>query len=233
MKFLKILIVDDEFKILEVLKAYLEKEGYEVITALNGIEALEKYKNEYPDLILLDLMLPDICGEDICKRIREESNVPIIMITAKVEDGNVINGLDMGADDYISKPFNVKQVVARVKALLRRTYISKANNDNILVFDNGKLKIDEEKREVIVRGKEIILTTTEFCILQVLAKNPKRLFTRDELIAKTLGDENDSYDRVIDSHIKNLRQKIEENTKKPEFIITVYGMGYKFEGKNT
>ncbi|MEG0297459.1 MAG: response regulator transcription factor [Clostridium sp.] len=233
MKFLKILIVDDEFKILEVLKAYLEKEGYEVITALNGIEALEKYKNEYPDLILLDLMLPDICGEDICKRIREESNVPIIMITAKVEDGNVINGLDMGADDYISKPFNVKQVVARVKALLRRTYIAKANNDNILVFDNGKLKIDEEKREVIVRGKEIILTTTEFCILQVLAKNPKRLFTRDELIAKTLGDENDSYDRVIDSHIKNLRQKIEENTKKPEFIITVYGMGYKFEGKNT
>lgn len=233
MKYLKILIVDDEYKILEVLKAYLEKEGYEVITSLNGIDALDKYKNEYPDLILLDLMLPDICGEDLCKKIREESNVPIIMITAKIEEGNVINGLDMGADDYISKPFNVKQVVARVKALLRRTYITKNNKDDILVFNNGKLKIDEEKRDVIVRGKEIILTNTEFCILQVLVNNPRRLFTRDELIAKTLGDENESYDRVIDSHIKNLRQKIEENTKKPEFIITVYGMGYKFEGKNT
>lgn len=225
---MKVLIVDDELKILEVLKAYLEKEGYEVITTTNGGEALELFYIESPDIMLIDLMLPKLSGEDLCRAIRKKSRVPIIMITAKTEEDDEINGLEIGADDYITKPFSTKQVVARVKALLRRSY---EEEKSIITFNNNNLKIDLDKKIVSINNKEISLTATEFNLLEVFVKSPKRIFTRDDLIIKVLGYENDSLDRVIDSHIKNLRQKIEMDSKKPQFIITVYGMGYRFEGK--
>lgn len=229
---MKILVVDDEPKIVEVLKAYLEKESYEVITSYGGNEALNIFRKESPDLILLDLMLPDISGEELCKIIRLESKVPIIMITAKTEEESELEGLNIGADDYITKPFSAKQVVARVKALIRRSY-DELNSSSSWNFNNGELIINIDTREVIVRGKQVILTTTEFNLLTTLAKHPKRLFTRDDLIALALRDESECYDRVVDSHIKNLRQKIELNSKNPKVIITVYGVGYKFDGKKS
>lgn len=229
---MKILVVDDEPKIVEVLKAYLEKESYEVITSYGGNEALNIFRKESPDLILLDLMLPDISGEELCKIIRLESKVPIIMITAKTEEESELEGLNIGADDYITKPFSAKQVVARVKALIRRSY-DELNSSSSWNFNNGELIINIDTREVIVRGKQVILTTTEFNLLTTLAKYPKRLFTRDDLISLALRDESECYDRVVDSHIKNLRQKIEFNSKNPEVIITVYGVGYKFDGKKS
>lgn len=229
---IKILVVDDEHKIVEVLKAYLEKESYEVITSYGGNEALNIFKTESPDLILLDLMLPDISGEELCKTIRLDSKVPIIMITAKTEEEAELEGLNIGADDYITKPFSAKQVVARVKALIRRSYDELVSN-NIWNFNNSELIMNIDTREVIVRGQEVILTTTEFNLLITLAKYPKRLFSRDDLISLALRDESECYDRVVDSHIKNLRQKIEFNSKNPEIIMTVYGVGYKFDGKKS
>ena len=230
---LKILIVDDEIKIVEVLKAYLEKENYEVVTSYNGNEALNMFKSESPDLILLDLMLPDISGEELCKIIREDSKVPIIMITAKSEEEAELEGLNIGADDYIIKPFSAKQVVARVKALIRRTYYELSTNSSILSFNEDSLFINLDTREVKAQGEDVVLTATEFNLLTTLAKYPKRLFSRDDLISLALKDESECYDRVIDSHIKNLRQKIEYNSKKPEIIVTVYGVGYKFNGKKS
>lgn len=230
---MKILIVDDEPKIVEVLKAYLEKENYEILTSYDGNEALNIFRKESPDLILLDLMLPDILGEELCKIIREESKVPIIMITAKSEEESELQGLDIGADDYIIKPFGAKQVVARVKALIRRSYDELSLNSSVLIFNDGDLSINLDTREVSSHGDEVVLTTTEFKLLATLAKYPRRLFSRDDLISLALGDESECYDRVIDSHIKNLRQKIEYNSKKPEIIVTVYGMGYKFDGKKS
>lgn len=228
---MKILIVDDEPKIVEVLKAYLEKEDYEVLTSYNGNEALNIFRKESVDLILLDLMLPDISGEDLCKIIRADSKVPIIMITAKTQEEEELEGLSIGADDYIIKPFSAKQVVARVKALIRRSYEELSSNNDVWSFNNGELIINLDTREVRANGEDVILTTTEFNLLSTLAKYPKRLFSRDDLIALALRDESECYDRVVDSHIKNLRQKIELNSKKPKIIITVYGMGYKFDGK--
>lgn len=230
---MKILIVDDEPKIVEVLKAYLEKENYEVLTSYDGNEALNIFRKESPNLILLDLMLPDISGEELCKIIREDSKVPIIMITAKSEEESELKGLNIGADDYIIKPFGAKQVVARVKALIRRSYDELSLNSSILTFNDGDLSINFDTREVSAHGEEVVLTTTEFKLLSTLAKYPRRLFSRDDLISLALGDESECYDRVIDSHIKNLRQKIEYNSKKPEIIVTVYGMGYKFDGKKS
>lgn len=229
---MKILVVDDEPKIVEVLKAYLEKENYEVITSYNGNEALNIFRKESPDLILLDLMLPDISGEELCKIIRLDSKVPIIMITAKTEEESELEGLNIGADDYITKPFSAKQVVARVKALIRRSY-DELTSSSTWNFNNGELIINIDTREVIVRGHQVVLTTTEFNLLTTLAKYPKRLFRRDDLISLALRDESECYDRVVDSHIKNLRQKIELNSKSPEIIMTAYGVGYKFDGKKS
>ncbi|WP_300347101.1 response regulator transcription factor [Clostridium sp.] len=227
---MNILLVDDEEKIVEVIEAYLKKEGFEVFSCSNGKDALNIFNNNKIDLILLDLMLPDLSGEEVCKVIREKSCVPIIMITAKTEEDDLLEGFDIGADDYVTKPFSVKQLIARIKALLRRATNCDKEGE-ILVFNDGELKINLETREVWVRGKLITLTSTEFNILMCLSKYPKKIFTRDEIIELVLGDKNDSFDRVIDSHIKNLRSKIEENSRKPKFIMTVYGVGYKFEGK--
>lgn len=224
-----ILIVEDEVKILEVLEAYLKKAGYGVITALNGNEALDKYEQYNPKLIILDLMLPDISGEKICETIRRESDVPIIMLTAKVEEESILNGFSLGTDDYITKPFSPKQVVARVNAILKRTL--NYSQDNILRFNNRNLVLNLDNYEVRKNDNLIELTPSEFKILLTLCESPKKVFTRAELLDRALGDDSDVYDRIIDSHIKNLRSKIEDNSKNPKYIITVHGIGYKFGGE--
>jgi len=224
-----ILIVEDEVKILEVLEAYLKKAGYGVITALNGNEALDKYEQYNPKLIILDLMLPDISGEKICETIRRVSDVPIIMLTAKVEEESILNGFSLGTDDYITKPFSPKQVVARVNAILKRTL--NYSQDNILRFNNRNLVLNLDNYEVRKNDNLIELTPSEFKIFLTLCESPKKVFTRGELLDRALGDDSDVYDRIIDSHIKNLRSKIEDNSKNPKYIITVHGIGYKFGGE--
>lgn len=225
---INILVVEDEYKILEVIEAYLKKEGFNVITCENGKDAILKFKNNKPHLIILDLMLPDISGEEVCKIVRKEGKTPIIMVTAKGQEEHVLNGFSLGCDDYVTKPFSVKQLVARVKALLNRSYNIRSN---ILCFKNGYLKINEETFEVLKDNKKIELTLSEFKILLALSKNPKKVFTREELLLKISEYELDVYDRIIDSHIKNIRGKIEEDRKNPTFILTVRGIGYKFNGE--
>ncbi|KGG80419.1 transcriptional regulator [Caloranaerobacter azorensis H53214] len=220
-----ILLVDDEEQIINVVRAYLEKEGYNVFTAYNGKEALDVFNKESIDFIVLDLMLPDLPGEEVCKKIRLKSEVPILMLTAKVSEGDRINGLDIGADDYMIKPFSPKELVARVRAILRRTCKDFVKAD-IIEFNNGDLIIDINKMEVKKRGELIKLTPKEFKLLIVLAKNLGKVFTREELVDKVLGYDYDGYDRTIDAHIKNLRHKIEDEENK--YIVTVYGVGYKF-----
>ncbi|HAR85766.1 MULTISPECIES: response regulator [Clostridium] len=224
-----ILIVEDEVKILEVLEAYLKKAGYGVITAINGSEAIYKYKQYNPRLIILDLMLPDISGEKICEIIRKESEVPIIMLTAKVEEESILKCFSLGTDDYITKPFSPKQVVARVNAVLKRALNYK--QDNVLSFNKGDLVINLDTYEVRQGNNLVELTPSEFKILLALCESPKKVFSRGELLDRALGDDSDVYDRIIDSHIKNLRSKIEENSKNPKYILTVHGIGYKFGGE--
>ena len=218
-----ILIVDDEIKITQVIKAYLDKEGYNCIVANNGEQALEYFYNNNFDLIILDRMIPDISGEDICKKIRETSMVHIIMLTAKIEDEDRIDGFNIGCDDYVCKPFNVKELVLRVKAVFRKM----GENKDILKFSD-ELEINTLSHNVKVRGESVILTNTEYKILLLLAKNPSRVFSREQLLELTIDEHYEKMDRIIDAHIKNLRQKIELDTKKATIIQTVYGVGYKF-----
>ena len=218
-----ILIVDDEIKITQVIKAYLDKEGYNCIVANNGEQALKYFYNNNFDLIILDRMIPDISGEDICKKIRETSMVHIIMLTAKIEDEDRIDGFNIGCDDYVCKPFNVKELVLRVKAVFRKM----GENKDILKFSD-ELEINMLSHNVKVRGESVILTNTEYKILLLLAKNPSRVFSREQLLELTMAEHYEKMDRIIDGHIKNLRQKIELDTKKPTIIQTVYGVGYKF-----
>lgn len=227
---IKVLIVDDEEKIVEVIKSYMEKEGFIAATAFNGREALEKYKTFKPNLIILDLMLPDINGEDLCRQIKFIEDTPIIMLTAKVEEEYILNGLNIGADDYITKPFSPKQLVARAKAVLRRTRSTTAE-EVALTYNQGDLVINVESHNVKKDGLAVSLTPVEFEILLKLAKHPKKVFTREELITFVLGEDYEGYDRTIDTHIKNLRQKIETNTKNPQYVLTIYGVGYKFGGE--
>lgn len=225
-----ILIVDDEPKIVEVVKSYLESVGYEIFIADNGSYALECFEKINPSLIILDLMLPDISGEEVCREIRKKSRLPIIMLTAKVSEDDMLKGLDIGADDYVIKPFSPRQLVARVNAVIRRSQDDSGVLSNILSYNSDELIVDIIKREVRVKGVEINLTPNEFNILQNLIKFPKRVFTREALINIALGEDFEGYDRIIDTHIKNLRQKIEQDPKNPRFILTVYGVGYRFGG---
>lgn len=223
-----ILIVEDEKNISDVIKAYMEKENYKTFLAFDGAEAMEIFKNEDISLILLDLMIPKISGEELCSKIRNISQVPIIMLTAKSDEDSKIEGLDIGADDYIVKPFSPRELVSRVKALLRRTY-----RDNTILAEkliiNDDLEIDKEKFLVRKNGSTIDLTTNEFKVLLILATNPGIVFTRDNLIKKALGSEYEGFDRTIDTYVKNIRHKIENDPKEAEYIITVYGVGYKFK----
>ncbi|EMT38182.1 DNA-binding response regulator, OmpR family, contains REC and winged-helix (wHTH) domain [Thermoanaerobacter thermohydrosulfuricus] len=227
----KIFVVDDEIKILEVVKSYLEHEGFSVITETNGNNVLNTLKKEKPDLVILDLMLPGISGEELCKRIRQFSNVPILMLTAKVQESDKINGFSIGADDYLTKPFSPRELVMRVKAILRRT-----SDDvplaEVMSFNNDDLVVDFKAHTVKKKGVVVNLTPNEFKILKFLIRNPNRVFTREELIEKVMGFDYEGYDRTIDAHIKNLRQKIEDDTKNPVYIKTVYGVGYKFGDGN-
>lgn len=227
---LKILIVDDEPKILDIVEAYLTIKRFQVFRASNGIEALEKFELVQPNLIVLDLMLPDISGTVICQKIRKTSDVPIIMLTAKSTENDILNGLQIGADDYIVKPFSPKEIVARVETVLRRSD-SSVVTETKWSFDKGNLVIYPENKQVFKNQKEVILTPTEFELLTLLASYPKKIFSREQLLENVKGLEFDVLDRIIDSHIKNLRQKIEDNTRQPYFILTVYGMGYRFGGK--
>lgn len=227
----KILLVDDEKKIVEVVKSYLENSGYSVVEAYKGKEALDKFDKINPSLIVLDLMLPDISGEEICKTIRKKSRVPIIMLTAKIDEEDVLKGLNIGADDYVTKPFSPKQLVARVAAVLRRVDDEAVPLSCMLSFNNGDLVIDTLKYEVKKNNTVLNLTPNEYKILMTLVKYPSKAFTREELICMVLGEDFDGYDRTIDSHIKNLRQKIENDPKNPKYILTVHGIGYRFGGE--
>ncbi len=226
----RILVVDDEEKIVEVIKSYLQKEDFQVYTAYNGKQALELYNDISPDLVILDLMLPDICGEDVCRQIRNIADTPIIMLTAKVEEVDILNGLNIGADDYVIKPFSPKQLIARINAVLRRT-VGAVSAENLLIFNNGELVINQGNHVIKKSGKPVNLTPVEYEILLRLAKYPKKIFTRDELIAFVLGEDYEGYDRTIDTHIKNLRQKLESNSREPHYILTIYGVGYRFGGE--
>lgn len=217
-----ILVVDDEKKITEVIKAYLDKEGYNTFIAHDGKEAINLFESNEFDLVILDRMLPDISGEDICKKIRQISLVHIIMLTAKTEDEDKIDGFNLGCDDYVCKPFNVKELVLRVKAVLK-----KIKKEDIIKI-NDEIEINTLSHEVKIRNKEVSLTNTEYKLLLLFVNNKKKIFTREELLELITDDYYDKFDRIIDAHIKNLRQKIEKDTKKPRIIQTVYGVGYKF-----
>lgn len=225
----QILLVDDEVKITQVLSAYLEKEGYQSIVAHDGKTALELLQLHPISLILLDLMLPDIPGEKLCEQIRAQYRIPIIMLTAKSQEQDILDGLEVGADDYLTKPFSPRVVVAKVGAVLRR-----AESDELLSvpvsYRDGYLVIDFNNKTVLKEGTPIHLTPTEYQILRTLAKAPKRIFTREQLILFVLGDDYDGYNRSIDTYIKSLRSKIEPDRHDPAFIVTVHGVGYQFQG---
>jgi two-component system OmpR family response regulator len=222
----KILVVDDERKIVDIVRAYLEREGYQVMVAYEGRSALEYARRWLPDLIVLDLMLPEITGWDVCRTLRKESDVPIIMLTARDEATDKIVGLELGADDYVTKPFDPKELVSRVKAVLRRSEGEVVRKGQLEVAD---LTIDIEKRQVRRAGETIGLTPIEFELLRALAENPGRVYSRLQLLDMVQGDAYEGYDRTIDSHIKNLRKKVEPDPESPRYIITVYGVGYKME----
>lgn len=224
----KILIVDDEPQIVKVLNAYLEKAGYQVVTASDGPSAISKFHREKPDFIILDLNLPEMDGLEICTQIRRDSDVPILMLTARAEEADRLVGLELGADDYIVKPFSPREIVVRVRNILRRTSQNATNSGQIKA---GELQIDQVLHTVSIGGRMVELTPTEFDILVVLAKQPKRVFTRLQIMEQAQGSAFEGYERTIDAHIKNIRLKLEENPKKPELIHTVFGIGYKLEMK--
>lgn len=226
----RILVVEDETKIVEFIESYLLNSGYTVYKASTGREALRIFNQQDIDLLLLDLMLPDITGEEICKEIRKSSKVPIIMLTAKSGDENIINGLDMGADDYMTKPFSPRQMIARVNALFRRVS-PEEDTAGLLTFREGDLIIDTANYTVKKSGAVTYLTPSEYKILITLARRPNKVFTREELINVAFDGDFFGYDRTIDSHIKNLRAKIEDNPKECAYILTIRGIGYRFGGE--
>ncbi|MBU5316644.1 response regulator transcription factor [Clostridium bornimense] len=224
----RILLIEDETLVSDVIKKYLEKEGYEVYVTDNGAEALNLFRSLNPSMIILDLMLPDMDGEDICKEIRRESDVYIIMLTAKSSLEEKIEGLAIGADDYLVKPLSPRELVARVNAVFRR--VGKEDEDVIIVHD-GEIVINNEERQVYKKGEAIDLTPNEFDILYTLAKNKGKVFSREMLIEIVFGMDFEGYDRTVDTHIKNIRKKIEDDSKNPKYIHTVVKVGYKFDEK--
>ena len=225
-----ILIVEDEPSIAQVLRSYLEREGFAVAVAADGQEALVQFDAVSPALVLLDLMLPRLSGEEVCRAIRARGEIPVIMLTAKAEEVDILAGLGIGADDYVTKPFSPRQVVARVHAVLRRA--RSAGNAPELRFDGGALVIRTDTRAVYRNGAEVTLTPSEYALLVTLASRPNRTFTRDELIALALKEDFEGFDRVIDTHMKNLRQKLEPDAKRPRLFVTVHGVGYRFCGES-
>lgn len=222
-----ILIVEDELKLVEILKANFEHQGFKVISTHDGVSAVELARDTKISLVLLDLMIPKLSGEQVCQTIRQFSRVPIIMLTARTTEENIIDGLKLGADDYITKPFSLKELNARVETVLRRSETSVLPLFQTMKFEGG-LEIDLNKKSASKHNILIHLTPNEFKILSVLIHHPNRVFTREELVEFAFGSDFDGYDRTIDTHIKNLRNKIEDNPKEPFYIQTVFGLGYRF-----
>lgn len=220
----KILVVEDERQIARMVQAYLSREGYRVEVAFDGEEGWTRFHEGKPDLVILDLMLPRLHGLELARRIRAASGVPIIMLTARAEEADRVAGLELGADDYVTKPFSLRELAARVRAVLRRVEGTAARE----VMELGPLKIDFAAREVYLEGKPVELTPTEFDLLAYLARHPGRVFTRTELLEAIQERSYASLPRTIDSHVKNLRHKIEPDPASPQFILTVHGVGYKF-----
>jgi len=220
-----ILVVDDEPKIVQLARDYLEHAGFAVLAASDGPTALQAARASKPDLIVLDLGLPQLDGLDVTRALRKDSNVPIIMLTARSEESDKLIGLELGADDYLTKPFSPKELVARVRAVLRRADRPAGAEEIIRAAD---LTLDVPRLRLTVGGQPIELTTTEFQLLATLARQPGRIFTRGQLLDAVHGIAFESYERAIDAHIKNIRRKIEPNPREPRYVLTVYGMGYKF-----
>jgi len=221
-----ILIVDDEPKIVKTVRAYLENAGFRVVVAEDGQMALTVFRHEKPALVILDLGLPTMDGLDVARTMRRDSNVPMIMLTARVDEADKLIGLELGADDYVTKPFSPRELVARVRAVLRRTGAEREQASPPIV--SGDVRIDLERHLVTVSGQKVELTPTEFDLLVVLARHPGRVFTRLELLDRVQGYAFEGYERTVDAHIKNLRQKIEPDPRQPRFVLTVYGVGYRF-----
>ena len=220
----RVLVVDDDVKTVELVKLYLNRDGYRVLNAYDGAEALRLARESHPDLIVLDLMLPGIDGLQVCRTLSDESDVPIIMLTARTTDQDKLIGLELGADDYMTKPFSPRELAARVRAILRRLPGERGPTE----IKRGELTINFVKHEAYVTGKSLNLTPTEFRILGVLVKEPGRVFNRAQLIEKAFGYDFEGFDRTIDVHILNLRRKLEPDPNRPKYIKTVYGAGYKF-----
>lgn len=227
---MKILIIDDEENILKIVEAYLVAKNYQVFRAMDGEEALRKAETIRPDLIVLDLMLPDISGLEVCRRIRKSSRVPVIMLTARTTEQDILSGLQIGADHYMTKPFSPKELVARVQTVLRRSHPEP--QEVKWSFEGGLLEIYPDNMQVFKKGVEVGLTPTEYRLLTLLASHPQQIFPRQQLLQVVKGLDFDGTDRVIDVHIKNLRQKIEDDdTRTPYYILTIYGEGYRFGGQ--
>ena len=222
----KVLVVDDDVKTVELVRLYLKRDGYQVLVAYDGVEALRLAHESCPDLVVLDLMLPDIDGLEVCRTLRHESDIPIIMLTARTTDQDKLTGLDLGADDYVTKPFSPKELAARVRAVLRRLPGERGPEE----IKTGELSMNFAKHEAWFAGRPLDLTTVEFKLLGVLAKEPGRVFTRANLIEEALGYDFEGFDRTIDVHILNLRRKLESDPSHPRYIKTIYGVGYKFVG---
>lgn len=222
-----VLIVDDDVKLVQLLQTYFNKEGFITYTAGDGFGALQAARERKPDIMVLDLMLPNMDGWEVCRSIRRDSDLPIIMLTARDEESDRLVGLEIGADDYVTKPFSPKEVVARAKAILRRVYKSGGRNG---LIKEGDLAIDLERHQVTLGSQLVDLTPTEFKLLEVLVVNAGKVFSRLQLVEQTQGYTFEGYERTIDAHIKNLRRKLEVNPKAPRYIQTVYGIGYKFTG---
>jgi DNA-binding response OmpR family regulator len=226
----KLLIIDDDARLVKNVLTYLKDFDYRIESAFNGIEGLEKVKSFKPDLIILDLMMPELDGLEVCREIRKDNEVPIIMLTARGEESDVVAGLEVGADDYLTKPFSLRELAARVKANLRRTTTSTTlAPPKVKTVMHGDLRIDPSKREVYKKKKLLALTSTEFNLLWLLASQPGVVFSRDRLLEELRNRELELFDRSIDAHISNVRKKIEDAPKSPRYIVTVWGTGYKFQ----
>lgn len=221
----QILVVDDEPQIAEICRDYLARAGFKAITAANGVEALAAARTGQPDLVVLDLGLPKMDGLDVARALRKYSNVPIIMLTARVEESDKLIGLELGADDYLTKPFSPRELVARVRAVLRRTEIGPGRAD---VIRAGDVMLDVPRMQARVGRRAVELTSTEFELLAMMVRQPGRVFTRGQLLDAVRGEQVESFERAIDAHIKNLRRKLEPDPRNPRYVLTVYGVGYKF-----
>lgn len=225
-----ILIVEDDAKIANIVKVYLTQAGYRVVHTASGREAVKLALKDRPAAVILDLMLPDISGEEVCQEIKEMDDIPVLMLTAKFSEEERVAGFALGADDYVVKPFSPRELVYRVKAVLKRTQKGELDATRPLSFNSQALVIDARTYEVRINSKPVNITSTEFKVLFTLAASPTRVFPRDELVDKALGYQFEGFERSIDAHIKNIRHKIEEDSKNPAYIQTVYGVGYRFAG---